>query len=162
MAVWTMSLAVAAAEAEGAALGDVAVVGAGLGVDAAVGAALGDAAAEQAAIAIASAGTRMAMGRFMTCCSLQALHWMSCQVYLTDALFSTKSFLSTRDCTTPTSSLVWERQVALAELRGGWKVARLVPRPGNGSPTLRCALGSGWCHAGRTANQVTNPPHRVT
>ena len=70
MAVWTMSLAVAAAEAEGAALGDVAVVGAGLGVDAAVGAALGDAAAEQAAIAIASAGTRMAMGRFMTCCSL--------------------------------------------------------------------------------------------
>ena len=68
MAVWTI-LAVAAAEAEGAALGDVAVVGAGLGVDAAVGAALGDAAAEQAAIAIASAGTRMAMGRFMTCCS---------------------------------------------------------------------------------------------
>jgi len=47
----------AAAEAEGAALGDAAVVGA----------ALGDAAAEQAAIAIASAGTRRAMGRFMTC-----------------------------------------------------------------------------------------------
>jgi len=46
----------AAAEAEGAALGDAAAVDAGLG----------DAAAEHAAIAIASAGTRRTMGRFMT------------------------------------------------------------------------------------------------
>ena len=66
VAVWTMSLAMAAAEAEGAALGAAAAVGAGLGVGAVVGAALGDAAVEQAAIAIASAGTRRAMDRFMT------------------------------------------------------------------------------------------------
>jgi hypothetical protein len=51
-----MSSAMAAAEAEGALLGAAAVVGT----------ALGDAAAEQAAIAIASAGTRRVMDRFMT------------------------------------------------------------------------------------------------
>jgi hypothetical protein len=58
----------AAADAEGAVLGAavVVVVGAGLWVEAAVGTALGDAAAEQAAIAIASAGTRRVMDRFMT------------------------------------------------------------------------------------------------
>jgi hypothetical protein len=55
----------AGADAEGIALG-AAAVAAGLGVDAPVGAALGDAVAEQAAIAIASAGTRRAMDRFMT------------------------------------------------------------------------------------------------
>src|SRR6478752_2261364 len=66
VAVSTMSWAMASAEAEGATLGDAAVVAAGLGVDAPVGAALGDAAAEQAAIAIASAGTRRVMDRFMT------------------------------------------------------------------------------------------------
>jgi hypothetical protein len=55
----------AAAEAEGAMLGDAAVADAELGVDAPVGDALGDA-AEQAAIASASAGTRRAMDRFMT------------------------------------------------------------------------------------------------
>jgi len=63
----------AGAVPEGAMLGDAAVVDAGLGVDAPVGVALGDAAAEQAAIAIASAGTRRAMDRFMTETSLQAL-----------------------------------------------------------------------------------------
>jgi len=47
-----------AADAEGAALSDGAVVGATLGIDASVGAALGDALLEQAAMAIASAGTR--------------------------------------------------------------------------------------------------------
>jgi hypothetical protein len=56
----------AAADAEGMALGAAAAVAAGLGVDAAVGTALGEAAAEQAAIAIASAGTRRAIDRFMT------------------------------------------------------------------------------------------------
>jgi hypothetical protein len=56
----------AAADAEGAVLGEVAVVGAGVAVGAVVGAVLGEAAAEQAAIAIASAGTRRAMDRFMT------------------------------------------------------------------------------------------------
>jgi hypothetical protein len=64
VAVWTMSLVVAAVEADGAALGDAAVVGVGLG--ATVGDALGDAAGEHAAIAIASAGTRRVMDRFMT------------------------------------------------------------------------------------------------
>jgi hypothetical protein len=53
----------AAAGAEGTAPGDAAVVGA---AGAVVGTALGEAAAEQAAIAIASAGTRRAMDRFMT------------------------------------------------------------------------------------------------
>ncbi len=43
-----------------------AVVGAGVAVGAVVGAALGEAALEQAAIAMASAGTRRAMDRFMT------------------------------------------------------------------------------------------------
>jgi len=57
----------AAAEAEGAMLGDAAVVGAAVAVGAVVGAALGEAALlEQAAIAMASAGTRRAMERFMT------------------------------------------------------------------------------------------------
>ena len=60
-----MSLAMAAADAEGAVLGAATVVGAALGVEAVVGAALGDAAVEQAAIAIASAGTRRAMDLFM-------------------------------------------------------------------------------------------------
>ena len=83
MAVWTMSLAMAAAEAEGASLGDAAVVGAGLDVVAPVGDAVGDAAEEQAAIAIASAGTRKAMDRFMTVASLRALDWMWCRVWLT-------------------------------------------------------------------------------
>jgi len=46
----------AAAEAEGAALSDGAVVGATLGIDTSVGAALGDEVLEQAARAIASAG----------------------------------------------------------------------------------------------------------
>jgi hypothetical protein len=49
---------------EGAVLGVAAVVAAGLGVDAAGVDAPGDA-AEQAAIAIASAGTRRVMDRFM-------------------------------------------------------------------------------------------------
>ena len=67
VAVWTMSLAMAAAEAEGAMLGDAAaVVGTGVAVGAVVGDALGEAALEQAAIAMASAGTRRAMDRFMT------------------------------------------------------------------------------------------------
>ncbi|MFL5712429.1 MAG: hypothetical protein ACJ77W_11185 [Chloroflexota bacterium] len=52
-----------AADAEGAVLG--AAVGAAVTVGAAVGAALGDAALEHAAIAMASAGTRRAMDRFM-------------------------------------------------------------------------------------------------
>jgi hypothetical protein len=56
----------AAVDAEGAVLGDAAAVDAGLGVDAPVGDSLGDAAVEQAAIAIASAGTRRVMDRFMT------------------------------------------------------------------------------------------------
>jgi hypothetical protein len=56
----------AAADAEGAGLADAAVVGAGLEVEAAVGTALGDEPAEQAASAMASAGTRRAMDRFMT------------------------------------------------------------------------------------------------
>jgi hypothetical protein len=73
----------AAAEAEGAALGDVAVVDAGLGVDAPVGVALGDAAAEQAAIASASAGTRKAMDRFMTDDFPSDLDWMCCRVWPT-------------------------------------------------------------------------------
>jgi hypothetical protein len=60
-----MSFAMASADGEGAMLGDAALVVAGLGVDTAVGAALGDAADEQAAIAIASAGTRRTMYRFM-------------------------------------------------------------------------------------------------
>ena len=82
----------AAAEAEGAALADAAVVDAGLGVDAPVGVALGDAAAEQAAIAIASAGTRKAMDRFMTDdfpsdFGLDVLSGLG----RLDALFSTKS-----------------------------------------------------------------------
>jgi hypothetical protein len=71
-----MSLLTAAAEAEGAALSDGAVVGATLGIDGSVGAALGEAVVEQAAMAIASAGTRRAMDRFMTGHSLQA-GWMS-------------------------------------------------------------------------------------
>ena len=52
---------------EGAVLGAVvgAVVGTAVAVGAVVGAALGDAALEQAAIAMASAGTRRAMDRFM-------------------------------------------------------------------------------------------------
>jgi hypothetical protein len=56
----------AAADAEGALLGIGAVVGAAVGVGAVVGATVGEAAAEQAAIAMASAGTRRAMDRFMT------------------------------------------------------------------------------------------------
>jgi len=56
----------AVADAEGATLGDAAVVDAGLGVDAGVGAVVGVAAAEQPAIASASAGTRRTMDRFMT------------------------------------------------------------------------------------------------
>jgi len=56
----------AAADAEGAMLGDAAAVAAGVAVGAVVGAALGEAALEQAAIAMASAGTRRAMDRFMT------------------------------------------------------------------------------------------------
>jgi hypothetical protein len=59
----------AAADAEGAVLGAAAVaavLGVGFGVEALVGAALGDAPLEQAAIAIARAGTRRAMDRFMT------------------------------------------------------------------------------------------------
>lgn len=47
-------------------LGAAVVVGAGVAVGAVVGAALGEAALEQAAIAMASAGTRRAMDRFMT------------------------------------------------------------------------------------------------
>ena len=67
VAVSTMSLAMAAADAEGIALGAAAVVvGAAVGVEAVVGAALEEAVLEQAAIAMASAGTRRAMGRFMT------------------------------------------------------------------------------------------------
>ena len=66
MAVWTMSVAMAAAEGEGAALGAAAVVDAGLGTGASAGDALGAAAVEQAAIAMASAGTRRTMDRFMT------------------------------------------------------------------------------------------------
>ncbi len=66
MAVWTMSLAMAAAEAEGALLGDAATVAAGLGVETGAVEALGDAADEHAAIATASTGTRRAMDRFMT------------------------------------------------------------------------------------------------
>ena len=66
VAVWTMSLAMAAADTEGAVLGAVEVVGTGVAVGAVVGAALGEAALEQAAIAMASAGTRRAMDRFMT------------------------------------------------------------------------------------------------
>src|SRR5664279_1818749 len=66
VAVSTMSLAMAAADAEGAMLGDAAAVAAGVAVGAVVGAALGEAALEQAAIAMASAGTRRAMDRFMT------------------------------------------------------------------------------------------------
>ncbi len=42
------------------------LVGAAVAVGAVVGAALGEAALEQAAIAMASAGTRRAMDRFMT------------------------------------------------------------------------------------------------
>jgi len=57
----------AAADAGGMELGAAAVVAAGLGVEAAVVAAgFGEEAVEQAAIAIASAGTRRAMDRFMT------------------------------------------------------------------------------------------------
>ncbi|HET9757821.1 MAG TPA: hypothetical protein VFP66_15050 [Candidatus Limnocylindrales bacterium] len=56
----------AAAEGEGAVVGDAVVVGATVGVGAVLGPTLGDAAAEQAAIAIASAGRRRAMDRFMT------------------------------------------------------------------------------------------------
>src|SRR6478735_2184077 len=66
VAVWTMSLAMVAAEAEGALLGTGAVAGAAVGVGAVVGATVGEAAAEQAAMAMASAGTRRAMDRFMT------------------------------------------------------------------------------------------------
>jgi hypothetical protein len=55
-----------AADAEGAVLGAAAVVGAAVAVGAVVGDALGEAAPEQAAIAIASAGKRRAMDRFMT------------------------------------------------------------------------------------------------
>ena len=66
VAVWTMSLDMAAAEAEGSALGDAAGVAAGLGVGATVASGLGDAAVEQAAIAMASAGRSRAMDRFMT------------------------------------------------------------------------------------------------
>ena len=65
VAVSTMSLVMAAADADGAVLG-AAVVGAGVAAGAVVGAALGEAALEQAAIATASAGTRRAMVRFMT------------------------------------------------------------------------------------------------
>src|SRR4051812_17707619 len=61
VAVSTMSLAMAAADAEGIALGAAAAMAARLGVEAAVGTALGDAAVEQAAIASASAGTRRVM-----------------------------------------------------------------------------------------------------
>jgi hypothetical protein len=70
----------AGADAEGIALG-AAAVAAGLGVDAPVGAALGDAVAEQAAIAIASAGTRTAMDRFMTVLPFQALD--GCRIRVT-------------------------------------------------------------------------------
>jgi len=56
----------AAAEAEGAAIGDAAEVGAGLGTGAAVVDGLGDAAPEQAAIAIARAGRSRETDRFMT------------------------------------------------------------------------------------------------
>jgi hypothetical protein len=56
----------AAADAEGSVLGAAALAGAGLGEDAGVGGVLGDAAVEQAAIAIASAGPRRTMDRFMT------------------------------------------------------------------------------------------------
>jgi hypothetical protein len=55
----------ASADGDGAVVGVGAVVGAGLGVGTAMGVALGDAADEQAAIAMASAGTRRTMGRFM-------------------------------------------------------------------------------------------------
>jgi len=55
-----------AADAGGMELGAAAVAAAGLGVEAAVGTALVDEEVEQAAIAIASAGTRRAMDRFIT------------------------------------------------------------------------------------------------
>jgi hypothetical protein len=61
-----MAAADAEGAVEGAVLGAAALAGAGLGEDAGVGAVLGDAAVEHAAIAIASAGPRRAMDRFMT------------------------------------------------------------------------------------------------
>jgi hypothetical protein len=56
----------AAADAEGALLGDAAAVAAGLGVETGALEGLGDAAVEQAAIATASIGARRVMDRFMT------------------------------------------------------------------------------------------------
>src|SRR4051794_13726237 len=68
VAVWTMSLDMAAADADGAAAIDGATVvtalGAALGADPPVDA-LGDAAVEHAAMAIANAGRSRAMDRFM-------------------------------------------------------------------------------------------------
>jgi hypothetical protein len=72
-----MSFAMAAVEAEGATLWDAVAVGAGLAVAAPVGAALGEAAVEQAAIAMASAGTRRVMDRFMTDVFPFRLGWLS-------------------------------------------------------------------------------------
>jgi hypothetical protein len=58
-------MVIASADADGALLGTADTVGAGLGVAVAAGGALGDEAVEQAASAMASAGTRRAMDRFM-------------------------------------------------------------------------------------------------
>jgi len=87
----------AAADAEGAVLGAAVVLEAGLGVDTGVGAVLGDAAAEQAAIAIASAGTRRVMDRFMTDDFPSGSGWVSDLTDSTCVVFSTKSILSSRD-----------------------------------------------------------------
>jgi hypothetical protein len=77
-----MAAADAEGAVEGAMLGAAALAGAGLGEDAGVGAVLGDAAVEHAAIAIASAGPRRAMDRFMTdgflsCIRLEG-EWSDC------------------------------------------------------------------------------------
>jgi len=86
----------AAAEAEGAALGDAAEVGAGLGTGAAVVDGLGDAAPEQAAIAIARAGRSRETDRFMTGDFLRDLVWMGLLAWLIEPLevFSTKCIVS--------------------------------------------------------------------
>jgi hypothetical protein len=62
----------AAGDAEGSLRGVAALAGAWLGDEAELGGVLGDAAVEQAAIAIASAGPKRAMVRFMESSSFHA------------------------------------------------------------------------------------------
>src|SRR4051794_38110234 len=139
VAVATMSLAMAAVDADGAMLGAAAVAEAGAWVGAAVGATLGVAALEQAAIAIASAGTRMAMERFMTGYFLSVLDGRrGREVRQHGEVFSTKYNLSSR----PRQSQAAGRHSAGRAQRPD--AVASVRRRGSGAPSTNVALDAAF------------------